>query len=660
MFKSLSKTLLTACVCLATCAYSQETVKTVTNKNLDEIVVTANKTDQKLSQTGKVITVISDSILQKYQSQTLGELLTRQAGFMIVGSQNSPGTNQDVYLRGAGVGNTLILIDGMPVYDPSGIASNFDLNLITVGECERIEILKGSQSTLYGSDAVAGVINIFTKKGKSKKPIGGSVSFNGGTYDTFRGTAGVNGSFSKGYYNVQYTRFTSNGFSAAYDKNETGKFDNDGIKQNNILANVGLNLSKNVLLKLRTIQSNYVAGADQGAFSDEKDFTLKNNFSMIAAGLDYRYDKGKLTFNYGFSKSERTYIDDSVSVEKDAFNKYSKSFYGGNTHYAEVYNSLKISDNFEFVAGADYRAANTDQTYISYSKYGKFEANPIGADTSKTNIFSVYTSGLLKTKIGLFLELGGRYNVHSLYGNNFTYSFNPSYVLNDNLKFFVNISTGFKAPSLYQLFSPYGNKKLNPEQSVSSEAGFQVFSKNKKSNLRALYFDRSIKDIIFFESLDDYPYGKYINLDKQHDYGFELEGKLQVDKLNLWANLTVLDGAVTTKLNGKDSTYNNLFRRPANLLNLGIGYQVLDNLYLSANLRSVGKRTDRFYDNATYETKTTILAAYNTIDFYVEYKLNKKVKAYIDLKNITNSQYFDVYGYNTRRFNFMAGVMAEF
>ena len=660
MFNFFQKTLLTACVCLVQCVYAQETVKTVSNKNLDEIVVTANKTDQKLTQTGKVITVISDSILQKYQSQTLGELLNRQAGFMIVGSQSSPGTNQDVYLRGASTGSTLVLIDGMPMYDPSGISSNFDLNLITVGECERIEILKGSQSTLYGSDAVAGVINIFTKKGKNTKTIGGSASLNAGTYGTFRGTLGVNGSFSKGYYSVQYTRFTSNGFSAAYDKNGVGNFDNDGIKQNNILANVGLNLSKNVLLKLRTVQSNYVADADQGAFSDEKDFTVKNNFSMIATGLDYTYEKGKLTFNYGYSKSERTYVDDSVSVEKGAFNKYSKSFFGGNTHYAEIYNSLKINDIFEIVAGADYRAANTDQTYLAFSKYGKFEATPIGADTSKTNIFSLYASGLLKTKIDFFLELGGRYNVHSLYGNNFTYSFNPSYVLNDNLKFFVNLSTGFKAPSLYQLFSPYGNKTLNPEQSVSSEFGFQVFSKNKKSNLRALYFDRSIKNVFYFESLNKYPYGRYINFDKQHDYGFELEGKAQFGKINLWGNMTILEGAITTKSSGRDTTYNNLFRRPKNLLNLGMGYQVLDNLYVSANIRSVGKRADRFFNNATYDTESTILAAYTTLDFYAEYKFSKKVKAYTDFKNLTDVQYFDVYGYNTRRFNFMAGIVAEF
>jgi vitamin B12 transporter len=656
MFKSLQKTILSIGVCLSTCTYAQD----VTNKNLEEVVVTANKTDQKLSQTGKVITVLSDSILQKYQSQTVGELLSRQAGFMIVGSQSAFGTNQDVYLRGASVGNTLILIDGMPMYDPSSISSNFDLNLITVGECERIEILKGAQSTLYGSDAVAGVINIFTKKGKSVKPIGGNASINVGTYGTFRGTLGLNGSFSKGYYNVQYTRFQSNGFSSATDKTGNQNFDNDGIKQNNILANVGLNLSKNVLLKLRTVQNNYKTDIDAGAFTDEKDYIIKNNFSMIAMGLDYRYTKGKLTFNYGYSKTEKTFIDDSTSVEKTAFDKYSKTFYDGNSHYAEIYNSLKINDNIEVVAGTDYRAANTNQTYESISDYGKYTAAPIGSDTSKTNIFSVYASGLLKTKIGLFLELGGRYNNHSLYGSNFTYSFNPSYLVNEKLKLFVNLSTGFKAPSLYQLFSPYGNKGLKPEQSLSTEIGFQVFSKDKKTDIRALYFDRDIKDVFFFQSLSKAPYGKYINFDKQHDYGWEVEAKTQIGKVNIWGNLTLLQGAITTKVGTKDTTYNNLYRRPQRIFNVGIGCQILDNLYISSNIRNVGERTDRYFNNDTYKTENVILEGYSTIDFYAEYKFTKTIKAYIDAKNLTNTTYTDIYGYNTRKFNFMAGLSVEF
>jgi vitamin B12 transporter len=641
MFKSFQKTIIAVCVCLSACTYAQD----VTNKNLEEVVVTANKTDQKLSQTGKVITVLSDSILQKYQSQTLGELLSRQAGFMIVGSQSAFGTNQDVYLRGASVGNTLILIDGMPMYDPSSISSNFDLNLITVGECERIEILKGAQSTLYGSDAVAGVINIFTKKGKSLKPIGGNASINAGTYGTFRGTLGLNGSFSKGYYNVQYTRFSSEGFSSATDKIGNQNFDNDGIKQNNILANVGLNLSKNVLLKLRTVQNNYKTDIDAGAFTDEKDYTVKNNFSMIAMGLDYRYTKGKMTFNYGYSKTEKTFVDDSTSIEKTAFDKYSKTFYEGNSHYAEIYNSLKINNNFEFVIGADYRAGNTNQTYVSISDFGNYTAPPIGSDTSKTNIFSIYASGLLKTKISLFLELGGRYNNHSLYGDNFTYSFNPS---------------GFKAPSLYQLFSIYGNKNLQPEKSVSTEIGFQVFSKDKKTDIRVLYFDRDIRDVFFFQSLSKPPYGKYINFDKQHDYGWEVEAKTQIGRANIWGNLTLLQGAITTKVGTKDTTYNNLYRRPKSIFNLGIGYQVLDNLYISSNIRNVGERKDLYFNNDTYKTENVILEGYSTIDFYAEYKFTKTIKVYIDAKNLANTSYTDIYGYNTRKFNFMVGLSVEF
>ena len=134
-----------------------------TSTSLDEVVLTANKYPNKTSLTGKVVTIITSEQLERSGGKDLSQLLTEQAGLFISGANSNAGKDKSVYLRGARVEHTLITIDGIPVYDPSGIGSNFDIRNLPLSNIERIEILKGSQSTLYGSDAIAGVINIITK-----------------------------------------------------------------------------------------------------------------------------------------------------------------------------------------------------------------------------------------------------------------------------------------------------------------------------------------------------------------------------------------------------------------------------------------------------------------------------------------------------------------
>ncbi|MCH5683238.1 TonB-dependent receptor plug domain-containing protein [Niabella sp. W65] len=139
------------------------------NKNLDEVIITASKKSQKQSQTGKVVTVIDQATLINNRGKSLTEILNQFSGIFTVGANNAPGSNQELYLRGAATGNTLFLMDGVPLQDPNMITNTYDLNNINPEQIERIEILKGAQSTLWGSAAVAGVINIITKKGGPKK-----------------------------------------------------------------------------------------------------------------------------------------------------------------------------------------------------------------------------------------------------------------------------------------------------------------------------------------------------------------------------------------------------------------------------------------------------------------------------------------------------------
>ncbi|MFD2571410.1 TonB-dependent receptor plug domain-containing protein [Spirosoma soli] len=642
-----------ATLCLPALAQDNPTQSTSRSVQLDAVTVTANKVEQKLSQTGKVVTVLPDSVLQRYATQSVSELLSRQAGLQIVGANGPLGTNPDIYLRGASAGNTLILLDGIPVYDPSGSANTFDLNLLTVGECDRIEILRGAQSTAYGSDAVAGVINIFTRKAKGTKPLGVTASLNYGTYQTFRGTVAVSGQTEKLSYNVQYTRQSSEGFSAATDTTGQQGFGNNSYQQNALLANLTLQITPRLIWKLRGITTAYTTDLDAGAFMDEKDFLYRNQFKQVATGFEYRYPHGRLVVNYGLGDSRRTYTNDSTFVGPGAFDKYSCQKYGGLAHFAEAYHSLKMGNWGELLTGVDYRFSNTDQIYQSISSYGLYESPPIGADTARIGQLGVYATGIITPYKGLSVEVGGRYNRNSLYGNVFTYTFNPSYLVSDQIKVFVNLSSGFRAPTLYQLFSPYGNKTLRPEQSQSTEAGVQFFTKSRNAWLRVVYFDRNIRNAIFFQSLNTDPYGRYINFDRQHDRGWEIEAQAQVSRLLLTGNLTLLNGAITTQVEGRDTTYNNLFRRPKAQVNLSAGYQFTPNILVTAAIRSIGNRTDLSFGSAT---PTVTLAGYTTVDIYAEAKVNDRLRIYADARNLFNTTYYDIYGYNTRGRNATVGV----
>jgi len=621
-----------------------------TANNLNPVIVTANKFEQKQQETGKVLTVITQQELQRNSARSLSEVLNEQTGIFITGANNNPGSVQSVSLRGASGANTLIMVDGVPVNDASGITSEFDINYININQVERVEILKGAQSTLYGSDAVAGVINIITKK-KGAKPVNGYASAALGSYGTINTAAGINGSNKGWQYNAGYTYVHTKGFSSAYDSTKIAGFDRDGYTQHSLNASVGYDAGKGFGFRAFTRYTKYKAGIDAGAFSDDNNYNLDDKNLQLGVTANYKIGKSKLVFNYQYNKVNRSYVDDSSKVFGATI--YQAGSYKGYGHFAEVYGNFYLAEKVELVAGVDYRGNSTDQS----SKYlyggADYSSAPLSADSANTNQVGAYASVVARNLGGFFtLEGGIRVNHHSIYGWNQTTSINPSFNINQHWKLYVNAASAYRVPSIYQLYSAYGNRDLSPEKSASIEAGAQYTS--KEFTARAGAFTRHIDDVIYFYTNPQTYASQYVNADEQNDAGFELEATAIINKvLSVSANYTYTDGRLhtTSDFTSKDTALFNHYRVPRNLFNLQVNVQPISSLYFGVHLKAVSGHEEPAYMAPPFELK-----GYYTLDLHAQWSIVKQVQIFADVLNLTNQRYFDIRGYNSKKANAMFGV----
>jgi vitamin B12 transporter len=599
------------------------------DSTLAEVTISAPKYPEKLARTGKVVSVISAEMIQANQGKSLGELLQQSVGVAVVGARSAPGTNQEIYVRGANTGHVLLLMDGFPLNDPSHISSVMDWNLIDLANIERIEILKGGQSTLYGSDAMAAVINLVTRKDAK----GLNVVLQGGGLGTHQER--ISWSTLKGInrLQIQAQNYATDGFSSA--KIAKGESEADGFKQQSWGLKWGRDMGKMGNLDFSYSSQLYQGNLDNGPFVDDRDFTSKASSHSFRA----QYEVKNWTVRAFQDLIHREFKNDSTNVAANAFSTFSLSNYVGLNQGFESFVKILVKENATLLIGSEFRRQKTDQSDLSISEYGPYISPGLTEKQKTQQILGTYFT--FQQSWGKFgYEVGTRWNSQSTFGNYFTYNFNPYWAISQTAKLFGNYYTSFKTPSIYQLASPYGNLNLQPEQGETFEVGAE--KKYKSWKIRVVGFQNEVNQGIVFQSMAVEPFGKYQNISRQKTQGIEFELAYQTAKFQADFNYTYLKGEMIDR----DSTYSSLIRRPSNAWNLSLQYKLHKKWSVGMNNQYVGQRTDYFYDESSYSVKANPMDGYLWTDLSLHYQINRNWKLSGILKNALNQEITEITGYS--------------
>ncbi|MFV8327123.1 TonB-dependent receptor plug domain-containing protein [Flavobacterium sp. ZS1P14] len=606
-------------------------------EQLNEVVVSDSKFALPKEKSGKIIVKITAEDLKRKSGQSVAAILSTVAGVEINGNQSRNGKDLGLYVRGGRNHQLLILIDGIPVTDASGISLSYDLRLLPVEQIESIEIMKGASSTLYGSGAATGVINITLKKA-GKKAIAGNAYMNIGTQtiakkanysiqDYNQGFA-VNGGFEKVNYFASLNSTETTGISEAKPLSSNTKFENDDFSRVNSVVKIGFTPTKKLTLNFFANYDRMKNDFDAGSFADDlENYSLSEQY-RVGFSSKYKYKKGELVINTGANVINRDIFSygslfqaKSRSVDVDAFNKY------------------ELSSQFFIVTGAQFQfheMANESQYDVITNEVAKF------------NMIDPYVTAVYNSGFGLNLNVGSRYNIHSKYGNNLVYNINPSYSFSESLKVLASYSTAFITPSLYQLYSPYGDLNLSPEKDATAEAGFEVSLVNKKVVLNTVVFQREEQDAIGFD-LMTYKYynvsgkNKAKGLETMISYAFN-------DKVKFNANYTF------TELEKQSRILN-----PKHKVNASMDLQATTRLAFNLAYQFV---SDRYFEYTTYPAPTydpvlnsEVLKDYQLVNANVRYELIKKrVNIFAAADNILDKDFVETRGYSTRGRNFKIGL----
>jgi vitamin B12 transporter len=600
------------------------------------IVVTATRTPEPISRTGESISVVTADQLAQQQILSVGDALEETPG-VIVTRNGGIGQNATVSIRGAEVGQSLILIDGVRINDESSVDDEGLLGDLLVNNIARIEILRGPQSTLYGSDAIGGVVNIITQRG-GDSPFALHASAQAGSFDTYQMNAAANGTTGSVDYGSAVNFFHTNGISAADSRN--GNPETDGYTNLGLTENVRVKLSDTLSLDLRSYYTNARDDFDDN-FLFVPPFTVadsqaygRNTLLAGYAGLNLDLLGGMFHNRLAImaSDSNRAFYDSAF----DTIHK-NESF-GGRTERLEYQGTFDFSPDDQLTFGAEYQQIESDEK--DFSSFA-----PEAVTKGHSHIASGYAQYLKTFFDQLTLSGGIRYDDDREFGSHLSVKAAAAWSLNgDATVLHANYGNGFKAPTLYEQFSQYSNPlhALAPETAQGWEAGATQKLFGERAQAQLTYFDRHTDDQIDFFVPDCSitplppiclirPFGYYDNIKRTHAHGFEFEASSHItDELSLTASATDM---IASDL----ATHLDLARRPHWTASAAANWTHED-WSAGASLVYVGRR----FDSAG---EFNPLGAYTLFNLYGSHRLTDSLELFGRIENLFDARYEPVFGY---------------
>lgn len=593
------------------------------NPDSDEIVVTANRTARALSEVGSSVTVIAEDEIVTRQASDIIDVLRTVPG-VTFNRNGGIGTVTGVSIRGAQSDQTVVLIDGIKLNDPSSIGGGFDFGPLLTGNIARIEVVRGSQSVLYGSQAIGGVVNMLTREPTEELGVFARAEY--GSRDTAELVGNVSGKFGPVAASFGGTYLTTDGISTF---NETrGGTEADGFESIGLNGKVDVALTDNISLDLRAFYADGETGIDgflpDFSFGDTNEVSNRTDFvgyaGINAAFLDGRF-RNRLGFAYTDIERENINLDtDFVTFDGSGENR--------RFEYQGVFDA---SDDAQIVFGAE-----REESQFTSTSFGTV------TPTQDASINSLYAQVNVTPIDGLSLTGGLRYDDTNTFGSATIFSASGAYSPNEGSSIIrASYGEGFKAPSLFQRFSSFGNPDLVAEQSESWDVGFTQNFLDDRAQVGVTYFNRDGTNEIGFvgcsadipicnDPANPRPFGTYNNIDAVSADGWEFGVALKpVDGFDVSLNYSIIDAF-------DDTTGNRLARRAEETASLVADYRTSGGFGIGATVLLVG---DSFDDVANTRQND----GYFVADLRVSYGITEALELFGRIENVTDEEYETIF-----------------